>query len=120
MSEIKDIDLNNDGIADADINRDGIVTEEEIELYRKHIVKYFDTQLNDDILNLQQSDKEKLFQMFTDYADILEKILHPGIPIIEHILGKPWQAAKDNPHEGINWDYECEIVKQYEQWKSKK
>ena len=32
MTDIKDIDVNNDGVADADINRDGIVTEEEIDL----------------------------------------------------------------------------------------
>ena len=39
---LKDIDLNADGVADADLNRDGTVTEEELNAYRKHIVHYFD------------------------------------------------------------------------------
>ena len=38
MINLKDIDLDQDGVADADLNRDGTVTQEEIDLYRKHIV----------------------------------------------------------------------------------
>lgn len=120
MSDIQNLDLNNDGVADADLNRDGFVSDAEAELYRKHIVAYFDTQMNSDILNLVEVDKFRLFQMMTDYADILEKIFHPGIPILEHILNKPWAAANANPHEGINWEHDCEIVKQYEAWKNSK
>jgi len=120
MTDIKDIDLNQDGFADADLNRDGIVTEEEIELYRKHIIHFFDTQLGNDILNLNQEDKNRCYQMLTDYADILEKLFHPGIDILEHIQGKRFAAAKASPHEGIDWDYDCPIIKEYEQWKASK
>jgi hypothetical protein len=88
------------------------------DLYRDHIVHYFDTQLGSDILNLPDEQKFKLFQMLTDYAGVLEKIFHPGIPILEHILGKPWAAAKANPHEGIDLEHDCEIIRQYEAWKS--
>ena len=105
---------------DVDLNSDGVMSDEEIELYRKHVVYYFDTQMNSDILNLTDADKSKFFQMFTDYSDILEKIWHPGIPIIEHILyGDQFKSAKEKPHDGIVWK-ECEIVKQYEQWKKSK
>jgi len=105
---------------DIDLNSDGVMSTEEIELYRKHVVYYFDTQINADILNLSEKDKSKFFQMFTDYSDILEKIWHKGIPIIEHILYEDqFKSAKENPHDGIVWD-ECEIVKQYEHWKQTK
>lgn len=120
MTDLNNLDLNQDGILDADLNQDGIVTAEEAELYRKHIVHYFDTQMGNDILNLSPEDKFKFFQMMTDYADILEKIFHPGIDIIEHILGKRFAAAKANPHEGINWDYDCPIIREYEEWKASK
>jgi len=88
------------------------------ELYRQHIVHYFDTQLGHDIITLSEKDKFRLFQMLTDYADILETIFHPGIPILEHILEKPGYAAAAHPHEGINHDHECEIICQYDQWKA--
>ena len=117
---LKDIDLNADGVADADLNRDGTVTEEELNAYRKHIVHYFDNQLGNDILNLSPEDKVQFFQMIEQYADILEKILHPGIDIIEHVQGKRFAAANADPHEGINWDYDCPIIRAYEEWKASK
>jgi len=49
---------------DIDLNSDGVMSTEEIELYRKHVVYYFDTQINADILNLSEKDKSKFFQMF--------------------------------------------------------
>ena len=119
MSDIANIDLNNDGVADADINRDGLVTAEEAELYRKHIVKYFDTQMNYDIMNLEQADKVRFFQMVEQYADIFAKIFHKGIPIVEHILyGDEFYSAKADPHEGIDWTPSL-MVKEYIEWKEK-
>lgn len=117
---IKDIDLNADGIADADLNRDGTVTEEEINAYRKHIVHYFDNQIKNDILNLTPEEKGRCFEMIEQYADILEKLFHPGIDIIEHVQGKRFAAAQANPHEGINWEYDCPIIRAYEEWKASK
>jgi len=83
---------------------------ENTDLYREHIVHYFDTQLGNDIINLSPENKIRLFQMLTDYADILETIFHPSIPILEHILNKR-TASVDHNHE-------CEIICQYEQWKN--
>jgi hypothetical protein len=120
MSDIQDLDLNNDGIKDADLNQDGIVTDEEIALYRAHIVKFFDEQLGNDIINLSPEDKSRCFQMIQDYADILEKLFHPGIDILEHAQGKRFAAALANPHEGINWEYDCPIVREYDAWKASK
>ena len=93
------------------------VPPEQVESYRAHIVHYFDNQMNYDIMMLPKESKERLFQMLTDYADVLEKIFHPGVPILEHILGKKWAAANANPHAGINYDHDCPIIAEYEEWK---
>jgi len=96
------------------------VKPEEVAMYRDFVVHYFDNQMNRDILMLPQEDKFKLFQMFQDYAAVLEKIFHPGIPIFEHILEKRWSAANANPHAGINYDYDCPIIREYDAWKAEK
>jgi len=89
----------------------------DIDLYRKHVVHYFDNQINHDILNLSESDKIRFYQMLDQYADLFEKIFHKGIPIVEHILhGDQFKSAKEEPHDGIDWT-ECEIVKDYDIWK---
>ena len=93
------------------------VAPEEVEKYREYVVHYFDNQMNRDILMLQGEDKNRMFQMLNDYADILEKMLHDGIPILEHIQDKRWSAANANPHTGINWDHDCPIIREYEEWK---
>lgn len=93
------------------------VAPEDVPHYRECVVHYFDNQMNRDILMLQGEDKNRMFQMLHDYADILEKILHDGIPILEHIQDKRWSAANANPHTGINWDHDCPIIREYEEWK---
>jgi hypothetical protein len=95
------------------------INPEDLELYRRHVVHYFDNQLNKDILMLPEMYKEKLFQMLTDYADVLEKIFHPGIPILEYILGKLGAAAREHPHPGINFNYQCPIIAEYKDWVAK-
>jgi uncharacterized protein (UPF0297 family) len=87
------------------------------DLYLRHVVYYFDTQMNADILNLSPADKVRFFQMVTDYADIFAKIFHKGVDIVEYVLyGDPAYSAKKYPHAGINMDYVCPIVKEYKAW----
>jgi hypothetical protein len=93
------------------------VAPDEVEKYRELVVHYFDNQMNKDILRLEGEDKNRMFQMLTDYADILEKIFHDGIPILEYIQDKSWAAAHKNPHTGINWEYSCPIIAEYKVWK---
>lgn len=95
------------------------VAPEEVDKYRQYVVHYFDNQMNRDILMMQGEDKERMYQMLHDYADILEKIFHDGIPILEHIQDKRWSAAHANPHTGINWDHDCPIIREYEAWKAR-
>ena len=93
------------------------VAPEDVAKYREFVVHYFDNQMNRDILMMQGEDKNRMYQMLHDYADILEKIFHDGIPILEHIQDKRWSAANKNPHTGINWDHDCPIIREYEAWK---
>jgi hypothetical protein len=93
------------------------VAPEDVDHYRECVVHYFDNQMNKDILRLEGQDKERMFQMLNDYADILEKIFHDGIPILEYIQDKSWAAANKNPHTGINWEYSCPIIREYKLWK---
>jgi hypothetical protein len=93
------------------------VPKEKVAEYREAVVHYFDNQMNRDILMLKGNDKNRMFQMLHDYADVLEKIFHDGIPILEHIQDKRWSAANKNPHTGINWDHDCPIIREYEEWK---
>jgi hypothetical protein len=94
------------------------VAPEDVDHYRECVVHYFDNQMGRDILMMQGEDKNRMYQMLHDYADILEKILHNGIPILEHIQDKRWSAANANPHTGINWDHDCPIIREYEVWKA--
>lgn len=89
------------------------------DLYREHIVYFFDTQIPLDITNMSDEDKFKVFQMMTDYAPQLSKLFHAGVDILEHIQGKRFADAKTNPHEGIDYGYDCPIIKQYDEWKAK-
>jgi len=57
--------------------------------------------------------------MLHENAVILSSVFPSnGFPIIEHILGIPWAAAENNPHPGINFEYQCKIIELYEEWKA--
>ena len=82
------------------------------DLYRQHVVHYFDNQMGKDILNLSAEDKHLFFSMMQQYAGVLQKIFHPGVPLIEHILGNSWNASEGN------LDAANEMIAQYEAWKN--
>lgn len=91
---------------------------EDTDQYWKHVNYYFDTQVGSDLLSLPAEEKSRAFQMLTDYADILEKVFPTGTDILEHILGKRFAAANANPHEGIDFNYDCPIIREYDEWKA--
>jgi hypothetical protein len=90
------------------------------DMYNMHVRHYFDTDINGQLLKLNMADQDRMFQMFTDYADLIHYIIPAGFPIIEHILGIPWDTANKRPHPGINFDYECAIIEKYDEWKQNK
>jgi hypothetical protein len=89
-----------------------------VEEYNDNVKHYFETKVGASILALPQADKERCFQMFKDYADILNTILIPGIDILEHVIGERFSAANSNPHDGIDFDYDCPIIREYEEWEA--
>jgi hypothetical protein len=94
-------------------------TQEERDLYDSHVIHYLDTQIPSNIMQLEINERNRALQMLHDYADILEKLFVPGIDILEHIQGKRFAAANANPHEGIDYQYDCPIIRLYEEWKPK-
>lgn len=79
----------------------------ELELYRQHVVHYFDTQLVSDIVGLPQDKKERMFKMFHDYSDILVAIFHEGHGVINHIVNRdPVHLESDNV-----------LIREYDQWR---
>lgn len=81
----------------------------ELELYRQHVVYYFDTQLMSDISALPEKEKERAFQMFHDYADVLVKLFHEGHGVIQHI-------ASRNP---VYPDSPDLLTREYDAWRMK-
>jgi len=84
---------------------------EDTELYRQHVIHFFDTQLGHDIVTMSPDKKVKLFKMLSEYSDVLREVLHEGIPLIEHVLGNSWNMNGDvtQAHE---------MIRQYEAWKN--
>jgi len=84
---------------------------------------HFDEYVYSKLLSLPDSEKHRVFQMLTDYADILYQILDPGNhPILDHILGTPnaaWDAviAAGGTLDIDHSQYE-QLVKEYDAWKS--
>lgn len=81
----------------------------ELELYRQHVVHYFDTQLMSDIASLPENEKERAFEMLHDYSDILMKIFHEGHGVIQHI------AARENVYP----DSPDLLIREYDAWRMK-
>ena len=95
-------------------------TGEELDLYRKHAIHYLDIEIPNKMLSLSEKDRDRAMQMLNDYADVLEQLFVPGMDILEHIQGKRFAAAKENPHPGIDFEYDCPIIKAYDEWKARK
>jgi hypothetical protein len=62
--------------------------------------------IEQNVLNLTQTEIDRLFQLLTDNADILIKII-PGIPLLDHIANASTPNNSNNP-----------IIQAYNVWKS--
>jgi hypothetical protein len=83
------------------------------------VLYYFDISIPAKMMQLGAADKDRCFKMLEDYADVLEKLFVPGVDNLEHIQNKRWDAAKANPHDGIDFSYACPIIKEWNAWKDK-
>lgn len=90
-----------------------------------HIHHWLGTVVYNKIINLPQKDKDRYFQMITDYGDLFEHILNDDNNVIyEYIKGNPHPWAKLEAHakkSGMVIDYErpAQLIKEYQEWKSR-
>lgn len=93
-----------------------ISTPAEIDTYRSHVIRYTDIEVPEKFLAMTQAQQYKVFKMLSEYAPIIEKMFPPGVDILEHIQGKRWEAAKANPHAGIDYNYDDPLTHMYDAW----
>ena len=89
------------------------------------LTAHFDEHVYSKLLALPDAEKGRVFQMLTDYADILYQILDPGNhPILDHILGTPGSGLQAIAEAGgtveVDHSQYDQLVKEYDAWKSAK
>ncbi len=76
-------------------------------------------------INLPQADKDRYFQMITDYGDIISYILNDDNNVIyEYVKDNPNPWAKLEQHSeksGRVIDYErpAQLIKEYQEWRQR-
>jgi hypothetical protein len=93
-----------------------------------HIHEWFNTEILERTLALSPEDKDRYFQMITDYYDILQKIVNDDNNIIwEYAAGHehnmPWLKIANharNSNTDIDYERPRELINQYQEWRAKK
>ena len=71
-----------------------------------------------------EEEKEEMFHMFHEHSDIIKKLLHVKIPLVEHVLGNPWppeEIINDPRFEHLQIkEYNSWMINAYEEWKVSK
>ena len=96
----------------------------DVELYTEHMDYYFDVQVNATVQNFTDEEKDEMFHMFHEHSDIIKKMFHVKIPLVEHVLGNPWppeEIINDPIHEQLQIkEYNHWMIDNYEEWKKAK
>lgn len=96
----------------------------DVELYTEHMDYYFDVQVNETAKNFTPEEQDEMFHLFHEHSNILKKMFHAKIPLVEHVLGNPWppeEIINDPRHEHLQIrDYNCWMIEAYEEWKKSK
>jgi hypothetical protein len=97
---------------------------EDVNLYTEHMDYYFDVQINETVKSFTVAEMDEMFHMFHEHSDIIKKMFHVKIPIVEYVLGNPWppeEIINDPRHEHLEIkDYNCWMISAYEEWKVSK
>lgn len=93
-----------------DLNPDALgLAPEEVESYKNHVGMFFDRQLFLNILDLPENRKEKAWQMFHDYSDILSMIIRGTYGIVDYIaLNNPYYPDQQDP-----------LINAYDAWRAR-
>ena len=97
---------------------------DDVELYTEHMDYYFDVQINQTAKEFTDEEKDEMFHMFHEHSDIIKKLIHAKIPLVEYVLGNPWppkEVLEDPKYAHIKVrDYDCWLIGAYEEWKKSK
>mgnify|MGYP003336638517 CR=1 FL=1 len=94
----------------------------EIVYRHDHILHYMNEEVYGRCLSLSQEDKDRFFQMITQYGDILSKILDdPNHPILDTAMGLPWVKLESSVEDTNQIDYTKpeQLLNELKEWKSK-
>jgi hypothetical protein len=99
------------------------VDDQELVYKHEHVLHWFETIVLSRTLNLSPEDKDRYFQMVTDYADILIKISGDDNHVIfKAALGKPFEDLENHAkNSGMKIDYDKpkKLLDEYYAWKEK-
>jgi hypothetical protein len=91
-----------------------------------HVVHWLNEYVYERTINLPQADKDRYFQMITDYGDILAYLINDDNNIIyEYVKGEenPWAKLEkhaENSDMVIDYEKPKQLIKEYEEWKARK
>lgn len=91
-----------------------------------HVHHWMNTEVYNRTINLPQEDKDRYFQMITDYGDIIAHLLNDDNNVIyEYVRGNPEPWIKLEKHaekSGMVIDYERpkQLIKEYQEWRERK
>lgn len=91
-----------------------------------HVVHWFSTEVYNRIINLEQKEKERYFQLITDYGDLMTKILNdPNHVIFEFAQNSsnPWLSLEKHAEQSnavVDYELPTKMIEEYTLWKLKK
>lgn len=91
-----------------------------------HIHHWLNNYVYDRTINLPQEDKDRYFQMITDYGDIIAKLINDDNNVIyEYARGNPnpWLKLENHAAKSgmvIDFDKPKQLIKEYEEWRQRK
>ena len=88
-----------------------------------HIHHWLGEEVYKRTINLTQDQKDRYFEMITEYGDILETLLNDDNHVIyKHIKGQPWvdlEAHAEKSNVVIDYEQPKQLLKEYDEWKSR-
>lgn len=91
-----------------------------------HIIHWMNNDVYKRTINLSASDKDRYFQMITDYGDLISKLLNDDNNVIyEYVKGnpEPWLKLESHAQKSdavIDYERPKQLIKEYEEWKARK
>ena len=100
------------------------VDDQELVYKHEHVDHYMNTIVMSRTLNLSPEDKDRYFQMITDYADILVKIVGDDNHVIwKAALGQPFVDLERHAEKSgvvIDYDKPKQLLDEYYAWREAK